>query len=155
MCPCLVLIKERSTDCGGVNYYSPPCSAYVKGRMAQLGNSLCLDGHHVNHCITSQTEEELLKKKREDGDASVALCYALSLCDFSQSRLLINYQILNVKVTATPFHSGADKPAPHQHSRQRQQVRLIRYPWPYSNPASPALRRLPRQFQARRKSNAL
>lgn len=37
---------------------------------------------------------------------------SLSLCDFNQSRLLINFQIINVKVTETPFHSGADKPAP-------------------------------------------
>lgn len=35
---------------------------------------------------------------------------SLSLCDFSQSRLLINFQIINVKVIVTPFHSGADKP---------------------------------------------
>lgn len=37
---------------------------------------------------------------------------SLSLCDFSQSRLLINFQIINVKVIVTPVHSGADIPAP-------------------------------------------
>lgn len=43
----------------------------------------------------------------------------LPLCDFSQSRLLINFQIINVKVRVTPFHSGAaNKSVPHQHSRQ-------------------------------------
>lgn len=39
--------------------------------------------------------------------ASLSLC----LCDFSQSRLLINFQIVNVKVIVAPFHRGADKPA--------------------------------------------
>lgn len=33
------------------------------------------------------------------------------LGDFSQSRLLINFQIIGVKVTAAAFHRGTDKPA--------------------------------------------
>lgn len=45
----------------------------------------------------------------EDGTTPARL--PLCLCDFSQSRLLINFQIVNVKVIVAPFHRGADKPA--------------------------------------------
>lgn len=54
-----------------------------------------------------------------------------------------------MKVIVTPFHSGADKPAHINIPVSGLQVRLIRYPWPYSKPAAPPL---PRQFQSRRKS---
>lgn len=58
---------------------------------------------------------------------------SLPLGDFSQSRLLINFQIINVKVIVTPFHSGADKPA--SINIPVSGCRSGRYPWPYSKPA--------------------
>lgn len=56
------------------------------------------------HPITGKSWSKMLMQ----GRCSVSL----SLCDFRQSRLLINFQIINVKVIVTPFLSGADKPAP-------------------------------------------
>lgn len=78
----------------------------------------------------------------------------LPLCDFSQSRLLINFQIINLKVRVTPFHSGAaDKSVPHQHSRQvapgQADTRGLN---PKPRPPATAAPMMPRQFQSRRKS---
>lgn len=49
------------------------------------------------------------------------------LCDFSQSRFLINFQIVNVKVRGTPFQINQ----PHQHSVSGR--RSAGFSWPYSN----------------------
>ena len=108
MCPYLALIKDRSLGYSGVNYYSPPWSCVCQGR----------DGSHwrdnpavCTAAMFTGTSHHRGKKSWDkmlmQGQRSVSLC----LCDFSQSRLLINFQIINVKVTETPFHSGADKPA--------------------------------------------
>lgn len=89
--------------------------------------------------FTRQREEQLRRGGRP---------VRLSLCDFSQSRLLINFRIVNVKVRLTPFHSGADKTSPHQHSCQWLQVRLDLFQSPPLPPPPPP----PRQFRSRRKS---
>lgn len=110
MCPCLVLIKERSLGCGRVNYYSQPLVSVCHGKDgSRWRHNLCVHSHRVKppHHVT-----DIRKAETRHWCKRGALLLSLSLCDFSQSRLLINYQIVNVKVIATPFHSGADKPAP-------------------------------------------
>lgn len=95
------------------------------------------------------------ERLRQDADARTAPGPArLPLCDFSQSRLLINFQIINVKVRVTPFHSGAaDKSVPHQHSRQvapgQADTRGLN---PKPRPPATAAPVMPRQFQSGRKS---
>lgn len=53
-------------------------------------------------------------------------CLSLRLCDFSQSRFLINFQIVDVKVRVTPFQINQ----PHQHSASGR--RSAGFLWPYS-----------------------
>lgn len=53
-------------------------------------------------------------------------CLSLRLCDFSQSRFLINFQIVNVKVRVTPLQINQ----PHQHSVSGR--RSAGFLWPYS-----------------------
>lgn len=53
-------------------------------------------------------------------------CLSLHLCDFSQSRFLINFQIVDVKVRVTPFQINQ----PHQHSVGGR--RSAGFLWPYS-----------------------
>lgn len=72
-------------------------------------HNLCLHSHHVK---PPRHVTDIRKAETRQWCKHRVLLLSLSLCDFSQSRLLINYQIVNVKVIATPFHSGADKPAP-------------------------------------------
>ncbi len=108
MDPCLALIKDRSTGYSGVNYYSLPWSSVCQRKDSRWRNNPAV-------CTAAMltTTSHLRGKKSWDkmlmqGQRSVSL----PLCDFNQSRLLINFQIINVKVIVTPFHSGADKPAP-------------------------------------------
>lgn len=72
-------------------------------------------------------------------------CVNLRLRDFSQSRFLINFQIVKVKVRVTPFQINQ----PHQHSCQWLQVSRILMALFQSSP----WRRSPScQFECRRKS---
>lgn len=110
MCPCLALIKDRGLCYDryiSIHVHGPP---YVRGRTACFEETSVLFAEPWTNGKSYQKYET----PGRDADARMALPLAslsLCLCDFSQSRLLINFQIVNVKVIVAPFHRGADKPA--------------------------------------------